>query len=102
MSGLSFNEEILSVRCSAIYDVAGQKMFMVNYDLYDENVSKQCGFLLPEYSLAYNTGFTDGEITELIEYTNDNIDDIIDMARKEPKKNLIADEYPFLKREVGE
>lgn len=91
MSDIIFNEDNLMVRCSAIRTINGTKTFMVNYDYFDKDVSKQCGIQLPQFSISYNDGFSEDEISELIRYTDENLDPLIDMALSVPAPDLDDD-----------
>ena len=80
MKRLNLDNIFLNVKCSPIRRVGDIKTFIVNYDYYDQKVSKQCGIQLPQFHVAYNDGFTEGELNELIELTAENLDELIDEA----------------------
>ncbi len=84
MGNVLLNDDYLSVRCSGIGQYNDDKMFIVNYDYFDIETSKQCGIQIPQFHLVYNDGFSDDEIAYLYKLTADNLDELIAAAMKMP------------------
>ena len=58
-----------------------------------EDADKKAEFALPEGRLVRNTGFSDDEIDQLIEYIDNEKDSIMDVAKKiNPMRSFLGKE----------
>ena len=76
-------EDYMMIKCSPIREIGDIDTFLANISVItdDFEVTKFCGFQIPQYHLSYNDGFTDEEVAEISEYLKEHEDKLVDMAK---------------------
>ena len=75
----------MTLRCSSIRELKGNKTFLVNvFYTTGGHDGKYCGIQIPQYHTAYNQGFTIDEINMIKDHLYDNEDALWEEASMTP------------------